>query len=250
MKILVFCPTYRLEPETVDAIFAIDWPSDVLDVHFTRWNPSANDDRLPILFQYSRGRRLALAGLYDAMLTIESDIIPPPDILQKLTAHDAVLAAGLYMFRRSLHPACSAVRFIPGAKWPDQSYSVLPGGMAEIWGKTVRTSGIGLGCSLIHRHVLEKINFRDGHHTHCDWTHAADCLAEGFRMVCDTSVLCGHKCPDGSILWPTEDGKGRTTQGITGPESIKWHTPPAKKDPEQCRQQKASIRIAKSETSP
>lgn len=227
MKILVFCPTYRLESETVDAIFRQEW-DDVMDVMFSRWNPPGND-RNVILWQYSRAEGLLKTRQYDALFCVESDVIPPPDALQKLVALEKDVANGLYMFRRG-PPVANSIRYIEGCSWPDQSYSLIDQGreMATVWGKTIRVSGLGLGCSLIRRHVFESVHFRASDTTHCDWGFAADCLQRGYEMWCDMSVVCGHKKPDGEILWPTIDGY-ETTKGDASED---WHLEPARRGEE------------------
>lgn len=223
-KILIFCPTYRLEPETVDAIMA-QRHDFLLDVTFTRWNPGG-DDRNAILWQYSKARRTVLTCGYDALFIIESDVIPPADALQKLLKVDADIASGLYVFRRQEQAVVNACRYIPGHDWPEQSYSFFPDDFERLFGKTIRTSGLGIGCTLIHRHVLEGIAFRDGGVAHCDYTLARDALVAGYSMKVDTSILCGHKRPDGVILYPTSRGEATTVPGV---DDQTFHLPEAKK---------------------
>jgi hypothetical protein len=77
----------------------------------------------------------------------------------------------------------------------------------EAWGRAVPVSGLGLGCTLIHRRVLEQVRFRDREgRNHCDWWFATDCAERGFKQVAHLGVVCGHKTPDGIILWPTLEG--------------------------------------------
>ena len=216
MRVLVFCPTRRLEPETVRAIHALEGES--VDFLFTRDNPhhaageQAGDrfgqaGRQNILHNYRKGRRAALDGGYDAMLCVESDIIPPPDALQKLLAiPQADLAFGAYMFRSGL-PVLNICRWAMTPGCPDVSLYFHPGALQAAWGNVVRCTGLGLGCTLIHRRVLETIDFHPHpDNAHCDWQLAEDALSAGFQLWADLSVLCGHKRPDGVILWPTLRG--------------------------------------------
>ena len=104
--VLVFTPILRLEPETVQALASLEWESP-LSFLLQRDNPMPDQrDRLKVgvmnhLHQFQRGREMFLAGSYDAMLVIESDIIPPVDALKKLAALDADCAYGVYRFRAS-----------------------------------------------------------------------------------------------------------------------------------------------------
>lgn len=208
MRVLVFSPTYRLEPETVRALWALDW-DDALDFLWTRDNPFPNDDggRANILHNYEKGRAIFLAGPYDALLVIESDIIPPADTLEKLAALDTDVAYGVYLFRGSFPYQTNVCRFVAGP-YPDSPLTLYPDDLKKVWGKQTRVSGAGLGCVLIARRVLEAIPFRGGalDQPHCDHFFTRDVWQRGFEMKADMTVLCGHKRPDGVILWPSLDG--------------------------------------------
>jgi len=210
--VMVFTPVYRLEPETVQALFALEWDGPLTWV-LQRDNPQPGTDRATgvrnHLHQYQRGRETFLAGRYDAMLVIESDIIPPPDTLKRLAALECDVAYGCYMFRNS--PVVNVFEryyaYTSGKKAVNVGESLTVRGLwpwALQMGQ-VECSGAGLGCVLIRRHVLEKIDFRILHNTrgvHCDSWFTNDVYDGGYRMRADTRVLCGHKREDGVILWP------------------------------------------------
>lgn len=208
MRILVFTPTYRLEPETVRALWQLEWDG-ALDFLWTRDNPYPGDDggRANILHNYQKGRTAFLAGPYDALLVIESDIITPADTLQKLAALNVDVAYGVYLFRGSRPYQTNVCRFVNGP-YPDSPLTLYPDELEKVWGKTTRVSGAGLGCVLIQRRVLEAIDFRGGRRDepHCDHFFTQDCWQHKFTMAADMTVLCGHKRPDGVILWPSLDG--------------------------------------------
>ncbi len=214
MKVLVFCPTYRLEQETVDAIFRLR-AIGPLDIMFTRDNPTG-DGILDVLHNYRKGRSAFLAGDYDAMLTIESDMIPPADALERLAALDVEVAMGLYMFRHD-RPQLNARKLEKRNRigWP---LHLFPDELESAWDTgTVEVSGAGLGCTLIQRHVLQAVAFRHAPYGHCDWHFATDCLATGIKQVVDFGTLCGHKRPDGAILWPDRHEGYIVTQGEPSP---------------------------------
>jgi hypothetical protein len=212
--VMVFCPVYRLEPETVDAIFALEWDGPIT-YHFQRDNPYVmgvdyeTERETGVrnhLHQYQRGRDLFLRGDYDAMLVIESDIIPPPDALKRLAAIDTDLAYGAYLFRVS--PVVNIMeRYQEGALNIGESLTVR--GKWE-WAKAqgvVPCSGAGFGCVLIKRHVLEAVEMRvstlPSARVHCDSWFTCDVYERGFRMMADCGVICGHKKEDGEIIWPS-----------------------------------------------
>lgn len=199
-RVQVFTPVYRLEPETVEAVLAIRW-SGPLNWIFQRDNPT-DDSRLNILHQYQSGRERFLAGDDEALLVVESDIIPPPDAIQKLAALDADVAYGVYRFRVS--NVINVFERYPGRPRNEgESLSLHPHKLrrAVSAGRTA-CSGGGLGCALIKRHVLERIEFRLEDTAHCDTYFNRDVLRGGFSQMAEMSVVCGHKREDGVILWP------------------------------------------------
>lgn len=218
IDVLVFTPVYRLEPETIEAIFALEWDGPISYL-FQRDNPLPVDSR-PAgvknhVHQYRRGREVFLDGRYDAMLIIESDIIPPPDTLQKLAALEADVAYGVYVSRPRDGHERSVVNLYH--RYPDPA----PGKRARNIGESLTlrglwppaeygpmdVSGAWLGCVLVRRPVLEAIDFRTlnpdlNPRVHCDMWFTSDVWRAGFSMRADTRVICGHKTPEGNILWP------------------------------------------------
>lgn len=209
--VLVFTPVLRLEPETVEAIFSLEWEGGPLSFLLQRDNPTPDQrDKLKVsvmnhLHQFERGREMFLSGSYDAMLIIESDIIPPADALQKLAAIDADCVYGVYRFRVS-----NVINIFE--KYPDptrnvgESLSLYPRKLkAAIKAGVVPCSGAGFGCVLIKRHILEEIPFRvewPKNGGHCDSPFVRDVLRRGYKQMADMSVICGHKHEDGEVLWP------------------------------------------------
>jgi len=216
--ILIFTPVLRLEPETIQAIFALTWDG-AISYLFQRDNPIPEQrDRLKRsvmnhLHQFQRGREVFLKGRYDAMLIVESDIIPPPDALQRLWDLQCDIAYGSYVFRHSKMGDEPIVNIFERYKpWPElprnegESLTVRRKWKAALAQGVVECSGAGFGCTLIRRHVMEAIPFRvewPQNGGHCDTYWTRDAYRKGYKMLADTSVICGHKREDGVILWPT-----------------------------------------------
>lgn len=211
--VMVFTPVYRLEPETVQAVFDLRWDGPITWV-FQEDNPLEGTDRTTgvrnHLHQYQRGRELFLQSRCDAMLIIESDIIPPPDTLEKLAALDADLAYGVYVFRagwdKGHPPVVNLFEFYhEGALNIGESFSHR--GLWPPPRDIMRCAGAGFGCLLIKRHVLEKMNFRvlnvSNNKVHCDSYFTTDVYQAGYTMMADTRVICGHVTPEGEVLWPS-----------------------------------------------
>ena len=198
-NVLVFTPVLRLETATVQAVFSLEW-SGPLSVLFQRDNPTG-DPVADHLHQYQTGRERFLAGPYNAMLVIESDIVPPADTLERLFALNCDVAYGCYMFRAG-GVVNILEHYYDGAANPGESLT-----LRGLWGAAkesgvIRCSGSGLGCVLIQRHVIEETPFvASPHGVFFDswWTKQA--YSSGYTMLADTAVNCGHISPDGEVVY-------------------------------------------------
>lgn len=213
MDVMVFTPVYRLDPQTVQAIMALEHDGPVT-LLMQRDNPQHTDDARADgwanhLHQYQRGRELFLASRCDAMLVIESDMIPPADALTRLAALPADVSYGCYVFRQGSGSVVNILeRYYP---WPQQARNMGESlTVRGLWGAALAAgvidcSGSGLGCTLIRRPVLEAAPFeakRDGA-GFFDWQWTQTVYAQGWRMMADCNLHCGHVDEDGRVLWPS-----------------------------------------------
>lgn len=208
--VLVFTPVLRLEPETVQALMDLEWEGP-LTLCLQRDNPTG-DGREDHWHQYERARELFLAGPYEAMLVIESDIVPPRDVLKRLAALEADCAYGVYRFRASNVVNVFERYPVPQPRNMGQTLSAKPRLLrAACRAGVTACSGGGLGVILIRRRVLEAIAFRiDGRRgPHCDTFFNKDVLAHGFSQKADMRLVCGHIDEDGTVLWPDLPEVGR-----------------------------------------
>jgi len=214
MKVLLFCPlnpernhkgnpTVQLYGKTNQSIFRQDYPK--IDIFFSKGdNPFYDSNgRNNIAYNYNKARKWALDNDYDALLTVEADMVIPPDALSKMLKHDADVVYGLYCFKNTSTWSAFMEMDIKHGR----SLSKDKAKARSVWGDTIKVDGVGLGCTLIHRRVLEAIEFRVDEiksHLHNDWFFALDCKEHGFKQVCDTSVVCGHidTKPSIRIIWP------------------------------------------------
>lgn len=232
MRILAITPAhpgYGIRPQTWAGIqAAIDTYKGPID-----WVISSGDNPLAQPYQnvmrhHNKARRMALDGNYDALLSIEADMIIPPDAIEKLLAADADIAYGLYVWRHNLSLWNAYIRL---NMFKGMSLSKLPDKARESWGQIIDVAGLGMGCTLIKRRVLEHLPFRlyDGRKDwiteqygdemerlgidpfkpreaiFCDdWLLAVEARRLGYSQRANLDLICGHIANDG-ILWPDID---------------------------------------------
>lgn len=158
---------------------------------------------------YNRAREIALALGVDAMLTVEDDMLIPDHAVSALIDAQADIAYALYVWRRPPH-AWSAYWHLED----DGGLSVImwDAERAVAWLReraVVSMRGVGMGCTLIRRAVLETIPFRlDQGRAAPDWWLAYDARRAGFAQATHFGVICGHvtTTPSLTALWPDPRG--------------------------------------------
>jgi len=207
MKTLIFCPTARLEAETVAAILSQD--VERFDTLFTRDNPyKGGDVYRNIQINFEKMRKFALSENYDKVLVVESDMIPPRDALSKLIEVNAPIVSALYCLRHG-EPPPNIIR-PKGSKdlqglftWED---------IKKNWGKTIEIGGGGTGCLLIDKSILSVYCFDFGNTELHDGPFMNWCEKNNIKQLARLDVCCGHKKLNGSILWPDENTGYRIEQ--------------------------------------
>jgi hypothetical protein len=208
MRILLYCPLHPETPKifgrTLNSIFRQEY--DPLEIWFSKGdNPQdtgvpMNDGRANTLHNYKKARQATLDQGFDALMTVERDMIIPSDAVQRLLDCDADIAYGLYVFRA----VSSWSAFTRLDRKSGRSISKDPALAKRMWGKQMDVAGVGFGCTLIKRHVLEAIEFRGAPGAANDWFFAQDAQEHGFKQVCDLGLVCGHidTLPMPRVIWP------------------------------------------------
>jgi len=212
-RVLVYVPTYRkadgslaLHPETEKSVRALEGNRQIiwgLDNPYPVYRPQDGYDNL--CHQLNQGRAAVLNGDFTALLVIEHDMLVPPDAIEKLLSDPADIVYGVYLFRHG-SPVLNAYRKTCMLE-PDQSLTITdewyPNILAGAWqvGR-VDVSGCGTGCTLIKRHVLEKLKFRTWENTAPDIPLACDAAKAGFTQAARFDVICGHFTETGELLMP------------------------------------------------
>lgn len=194
-----------MRPETRASI-----ESQVTDVSFD-WeigfhNPFPGQKTKNVVAQYQRAREMALTGGYDALLTCEHDMLLPVNAIQKLYETDAEVVYGTYMLRHGT-PCINAWQYVSGRNM-GMSLSLYPKEFRALQAKGYgRVSGVGWGCTLIRRDVLDRIRIHSESESDAgDITFAMECLHAGIAMVARFDVQCGHYHENGELLEIGQNG--------------------------------------------
>ena|SRR3989338_3967937 len=136
-------------------------------------------------------RNVVLEGEYDYFLSLEQDIIPEPEIIEKMLAHKKDIVAAPYCLfheidgKRVLVPVVYDVHpKDPKGLWYISKEELQKPQLKEV-------KGFGLGCVLISRKVLEQIKFRHGE-GYDDMMFCKDAIEKGFKLYLDTTLKLNH----------------------------------------------------------
>lgn len=191
---------------------------DIIAVELPHHGPQTN---ATLCATYNRAREIALTLNVDALLTLEDDMIIPDHAIPSLIDANADIAYGLYVWRRPPH-AWSAYWHLEDNG--GLSVSMWNAERATMWyreGAVVQMRGVGMGCTLIRRAVLEAIPFRlDQGRAAPDWWLAYDARKAGFAQATHFGVVCGHvtTMPSFTALWPDPQAPGYVRrEGIDAP---------------------------------
>ena len=137
-------------------------------------------------------RDYAINNDYDWLLMLDQDVIPPRDVIEKLLAHKKRVICGVYygIFQNKLKPV---------AWYWDNFYGSNNTNMFQFEHEKMQLYRLvygffGLGCCLIHRSTLNKVEIRyvKDKDTFEDTWFALDLKAKKIKIYADTSVLCKH----------------------------------------------------------
>jgi hypothetical protein len=215
VRILIATPVFQLYSQTVASTLLMDAPDDCeRDYCLLQDDDLSLGHYARITAKFNRIRALTLSGGYDAVLTVEADMLPPPHALRALLDTGADVAYGVYSFR---HDYMQGMWNVAAKLYGDGHADWLisdPKQAQWLWGRVVRVEGVGMGVTLIRRPVLEALSFRDDGQVHCDWMFGLDAAAAGFSQVAHLGVICGHIRDKGRAVWPdpTVDTLSRETR--------------------------------------
>jgi hypothetical protein len=142
-------------------------------------------------------RKYFLENDFDYMLHLETDVIPPIDVIERLLNNNKKICSGVYdIFQGSKRKPMIQIddRFdksVRAYRTPEfvnvDEPLVFNGGVNKVY-------HAGIGCILIHKSILETISFRvqEGSTIHSDTWFANDCFFINANIYIDTTVQCKH----------------------------------------------------------
>jgi len=145
-------------------------------------------------------RKFFLKGGYDYLLWIDSDIVLPPNAVEKLLSHEKELVTGVYAGRLSVENTTQILPVLYGLT-DDPEFAGQYSMDAVLGDDFFEIAAAGLGCCLVKRNVLEKVNIRYYKDTMAgeDIAFFEDSRKAGFKAYADTSVKCRHMEADGVL---------------------------------------------------
>jgi len=207
MTILIFTPTYGdgPDPRTIESVQQQTFTDYVHEVSWLE-APLPGRRMENVISQYQRAWKMAKDGGYDALLSFEHDMVMKPDAVQKLYDTDSPVVYGVYMLRHGI-PTLSAWQYINNRAL-GMSLSLYPDevrkGRQQGW---LEVCGVGWGCTLIRREVLERVTVRSTAPSDAgDMAFATDCVRGNIRQIARFDVPCEHIMPDGTVLHPYRGG--------------------------------------------
>ena len=231
-KVLVGCPTYKGKDYCVD-----EWLNYIKNLKYTNYDilivdNTADDgthakwltDKYGVEVIHHFKKETSLNALmaecneilrkrvidegYDYLMSIESDVFPPKNIIPRLMNQQHGVVSGMYEigYRNWKYPLIQIVE-------PKLNTEGRIGNVRQLWwdeilnfidGETKQVHGCGIGCTLIHVEILKKIKFRvdPENSIHADSFFYMD-LWNLFQypVYVDTSIMCRHDNDDWGKKW-------------------------------------------------
>lgn len=227
MKILIGCPTYERyrycvdlwikrvkeiqeysKEHQIDYLLVDNSPTDVFYNELKEKNvdivksPYFPDVRERVIHSRNIIREKFLNENYDFFFSLEQDVIPPKDILEKLLRHDKEIVSAYYSKLVSVvlrdnetGELKNAVIEIALVWLKSDGEKIRRANPQEVLNKgLIKVGGYGVGCVLIKREVLEKIKFeyKSDKKAFDDMFFCDDAEKAGYGLFLDSNIKVIH----------------------------------------------------------
>jgi hypothetical protein len=158
-----------------------------------------NSSREALARAQNFARKIFLDGDYDYLMSLESDIFPKPNIIDRFVLHNLDIVTAVYLIGdRSTEQVVPCITI-------DKKDPVLKTGGTRLLRREERIEYLnkglkqvaagGMGCCMMHRNVLEKIAFTyiPGLSAHSDVFFFATARRYHIPVLVDTDVYCEHE---------------------------------------------------------
>jgi len=166
--------------------------------------PKQKVNQVFITESHNEIRKYAIRHGYDYILHLETDIIPPVDIIERLLLGQKQVISALYFVDEGPYSHLMVQELEPTELQYQHTRNVqAPFDILKCTGKVEQVYACGLGCILIHKNVFERIPFRwlTGSPTHADTAFALDLKLAGIPQWVDMSIICQHR----NMSWALHD---------------------------------------------
>jgi len=140
-------------------------------------------------------RQKVIDDNYDYLLSLEQDVIPPKDIIERLLQHKKEVITAVY-FMHNIIPGEVSSKLIPLVYVLEDQKTISMRSLNEdeLWKNQglMQVISAGLGCILIHKNILKKIKFRYELNTFDDRWFFMDLYNKKIPVYADTSIKCKH----------------------------------------------------------
>ena len=140
-------------------------------------------------------RDYAIRNNFPLILHLESDIIPPPNIIEQLLAHKKKVVGATYFIAGGDNSHLVNIEIEKEGVSTRLTKRMLEANDFNFVDGTLKqVHSTGLGCILIHTDIFERVPFRfeEGIDAHPDTFFALDLQELGIPIFCDTSIICQH----------------------------------------------------------
>jgi GT2 family glycosyltransferase len=227
MKILIGCPTYERynycvdlwvkrikeiqeysKEHQIDYLLADNSPTDAFykELEEKKVNvvkaPYFPDVRKRVIYSRNMIREKFLNENYDFFFSLEQDVIPPKDIIEKLLKHNKEIVSAYYsklvkvgLKDNETGEIKNAIIELALIWMQNEGEKIRRANPQEVLNKgLIKVGGYGIGCVLIKREVLEKIKFeyKPDKKAFDDMFFCDDAQKAGYDLFLDSDVRVSH----------------------------------------------------------